>query len=1317
MVFKPFTHLARRSTKAFAHGYAQSLAAASQSSYASSTTPLGQFNHHRFGRSGSAQHREAFHTAAHSQNSAAKPSLGSPLADPHHDGTLDAYFAAWQKHQPGEEWQQFQFTKRIGWKSSQPSQSRLIEKDGSLVRQESSIRSGISLDRAYSANAVEDIKKPQGDTAEAAALLGVDKAISKEITDIENESSKSNDAAHTHEQSSVNAEVRPPGQLRPATPLTSRSLTPETSKASEITSDSNFEGVSTNAHVEHIVELELSQNYDQIPAVFESMLRSGVVPPSKAYNSLMVAAVHLSDSIAKVIPKALDAYADMLRRKVFPDTKTYTILLELLSLRALEVARTKPALELAGLRFGGAENGGHSLLRSQETELEILGEDDSLAVAIRLFDSSMVGSKDRTFSTGTYRALISACAVHGDVEQMIRFYSHMESRGVTPSASIYPLMIRAFATSGDLRSAVECYNEYKKLAVADDNGTLSLINRADNEVYAAVIRSYLSCGKSSGAERFFEKIAESYERSVHDPTASRELIVLQSFFQHALDSGKYQAALELLDAQSLSPAARENALELITEAAADQGAVDVAAQSYAMMSSLTNTILPSIAMLAMHLRRGDISTARHFWSKLSIISNPDRLLIEPTAMFAVALIRNGFVDEALEQARQSFGRVRASARDKTTSREITESIDESIELISLSLVEKGVVPSAEARMGFMWAMVENGGLIAPVAERLLAGLRSEDIAKLTWQDLKLALQVEAGIICSGRTNFDIAHSARFVHLLETALSHRIPFDRRTIELVESSLNNIGPGYADLAYRFQANKGLASNDVILKNNAIQRLHHPQVPSPAYNDNFDPYANGLDQRGSSMIVEELEKQGIPSSQGLNEALAKFRNIRRAGKHPRYIAYAKLIGAAAKEGRVSLFNDLFAMAEQDMPSMPQYPVVRHGWITIYDAMVGAHLTTGNRRIAADYHQKLLDMGAAPSANTYGLYITTLKESTRTFDEATEAVNIFHRALSEGVEPSSFLYNALIGKLGKARRIDDCLYHFAEMRSRGIRPTSVTYGTIVNALCRVSDERFAQDLFDEMESMPNYKPRPAPYNSMMQFFLTTKRDSSKVLEYYQRMQSRNIKPTMHTYKLLIDTYATLEPINLTAASAVLDTIRSTGQSPEAVHYASLIHAKGCVLHDMAGATAIFQSVAKDPNVRPQASLYQAYFESMVANHCVRDTAAILQQMTGDGVVMTAYIANTLIHGWALERNLSEAKAVYEKLGKEKREPSTYEAMTRAFLAAEDRQGASDVANEMLSRGYPSAVSSKILELLGNGSRAASAAPKTSQPAAAPST
>jgi hypothetical protein len=41
---------------------------------------------------------------------------------------------------------------------------------------------------------------------------------------------------------------------------------------------------------------------------------------------------------------------------------------------------------------------------------------------------------------------------------------------------------------------------------------------------------------------------------------------------------------------------------------------------------------------------------------------------------------------------------------------------------------------------------------------------------------------------------------------------------------------------------------------------------------------------------------------------------------------------------------------------------------------------------------------------------------------------------------------------------------------------------------------------------------------------------------------------------------------------------------------------------------------------------------------------------------------------------------------------------MTRAYLAVEDRASAMRVVQEMLQRGYPNAVSSKILEIVGFG-------------------
>jgi lipopolysaccharide biosynthesis regulator YciM len=123
-----------------------------------------------------------------------------------------------------------------------------------------------------------------------------------------------------------------------------------------------------------------------------------------------------------------------------------------------------------------------------------------------------------------------------------------------------------------------------------------------------------------------------------------------------------------------------------------------------------------------------------------------------------------------------------------------------------------------------------------------------------------------------------------------------------------------------------------------------------------------------------------------------------------------------------------------------------------------------------------------------------------------------------------------------------------------------------------------------------------------------------------------------------------------------------------------------------------------KDSMVPLSASLYQALFEAMVANHKVADTEPLLKQMRQQHIELTPYIANTLIHGWAAENNIDKAQAIYDTVGRDKREPSTYEAMTRAFLSVEQRDEAKGVVGEMLTRGYPSAVVNKVLELLGGG-------------------
>jgi pentatricopeptide repeat protein len=1280
MVFKSF-HLARQSlAKGFTHGYAQSVVAGVQNS------PLVSFNHHdRFRKVGAKQNQHGF---ASSATTSALKALG---ASENNDSGLAAYYAAWQKHRAVEdkEWSQFQFRKLIEWKPQSGAKNDVEAKDNNVVVEEAAeaipARAGVS--RAYSTSQVDDFKKAVGDEeSERIALAQVDEAIAQEAAKIRAE----NEAATAR----VQQELSPIEEARSESPATVSDTLVNSTTLSR--TDSTFAASPLEAVDEHIVQLQqLADNkkYAEIPAVFESMLRSGVKPSVTAYNVLLSAAINLPKTRHQIVPKALDVYSDMLRRRVAPDTATYTTLIELLSRRSLEVVSLKHGLEEKRVRYGGMEEEGKFMLHSNETDYAILSEDGSLAIAVRLFDAAINVESTRTFSEKTYRMLVTACAEGERVEDMVRIFAHMESRSVVPAADMFVPMIHAFGKSGDLRSAVECYDEYKALAISNDNGDVSL-TRKDHDVYAALIKAYAICDRMDGASKFLSKIERALT-TPEDVASIRDIVSLKAFVPQWLKTGALHEAYTHA-VEKLTPQARQIAMAAICIKAADSDVVDIATEAFDALPAEMDLSRPAMAMGAMHIRNGSIEAADVFWKMLELSPTKPEF-IEPTAMHSVALIGSGQAERGLRQGRQMFARIRDSQSASNQAKmEIVEHIDEAIEVMGQFMMKRGIMLPARASMELMWTMIENGGLVTPVAHHLLAGMGPEAVAQLRFEDITLLMQVQSGIILNS-AEVDIAHAARFSHLLEVITSTGAPVNKATSGLVEKVLVKLDRG--DLQHRWYSFKHPAPEPLYSPSPfAAYPAQPPTSAAPTFEDSYDPYAATTDNKGSVAITELLEKtHGRPASH-LNEALMKFKNMRRAGRHPRFFTYAKLITAAAKEDRLNLAHDILNLAKQDVPLQAQYRIVRYGWVTILDAMVAACLTAGRRDLAAQYHADLLAMGAAPTANTFGLYITTLKESTKTFDEATEAVKIFLRAKSEGVEPSSFLYNALIGKLGKARRIDDCLFYFSEMRNLGIRPTSVTYGTIVNALCRVSDEKFAEELFEEMESMPNYKPRPAPYHSMMQFFLTTKRDRSKVLAYYERMRAKRIEPTTHTYKLLIDTYATLEPIDMEAAEKVLEQIRNAGAIPEAVHYSSLIHAKGCVMHDMEGARKLFDTVLADRRIRPQACLYQALFEAMVANHQIADTEPVLRDMRARGVEMTPYIANSLIHGWALVHNIEKAQAIYDAVSEAKREPSTYEAMTRAFMAVEDRASAMNVVNEGLSRGYPAAVAGKILELVGGG-------------------
>lgn len=1310
MVFKPFTHLARQSLgKTLTHGYAQSVIAATQSSYASTTTPFGPFSTHaasKFNKHGSPQFHNTFQHASTQSGATASSGQQGSVPDAPLDGGLAAYYEAWQKQQRNnegvQEWKQFQFPLRIGWKApSAILDGKGPDQDGAAHLRPHALLDRSGLDRAYSTSAVDDIKQAEDVIAEAASLAVVDEAIVREISTSQAKATvPSTSPAPEVSVADTSFDRQPSAGGMGAfisTPLQS-TITASSSRASLPVTDDTLPTPDSLTPTDEIVQLREAGRYEEIPGVFEALLARGAQPSIEAYNGLLAAAIALPAAKHQVVSKALNIYTDALRRQVTPDTAFYTALLDLLSQRAIEVRQTKNVMDVKRFRYGNLNAESSFLLPSDESEYAILVADDALQHAITIFNAAISSPQVQALPSEVYGLLITACALHGRDEDMIRIHKHLEENQVVPVAAMFPPMIEAYAQTGDLRCAVQCYEGYRSMAMQHDDGENSLIGRYDYSVYAALVKSFMKCDRSERGEQFIASIVKSFSNGSEEGQArlevAQDFIITDGLIQHRLDVHQYAEALNLVDTRNLTPSARNKALAHICSVAADHNDREIAIKAYESIESTTADMsIVAASMLAMEIRYGRLDEASKLWPVLYGLPNGRVSLMEPTTVYTIALIKNDQIDEALTHARQAFALIRTSVGTAAARDQLKEKIDEVIELIGkvLTVPETGIPP--QAAMTLLGAMTENNGPVSPLSEELLAGLGAAEILALNWQDMVLVLTIEAAMIFDGAFLQDIGHITRFEQLLNLVIQRGLTLDEMTLEVVERTLGQIENQRPGITTRWRNAPQIKRTPHATMLGSSAPGMAMTTPAP-YANTYDPYAPRTDHSGSNMMLNLLENGRSGRSVNLDEALSQLRNMRRVDRHPRYNVYAKFIEIAALERRRDVIFDVFGTARKDVPLLPQYPSVRAGWSSILDSMVGACLTIGSRAEASGFHRELLQLGSAPSANTYGLYITTLKEFAQTSDEANEALDIWNRAKQEGVEPTSFLYNALIGKLGKARRIDDCMFYFSEMQHRSIRPTSVTYGTVINGLCRVGDEHNAEVYFDQMEIMPNYKPRPAPYNSMMQYF-QGKQNGRKVLEYYTRMQSNKIEPTMHTYKLLIDTHATLAPINMAAAEGVLDTIRSSGQRPEAVHYASLIHAKGCAHHDLAGARDTFNAAMINPEIRPHACLYQALFESMVANHQVEGIEGLLGNMAARNVDMTPYIANTVIHGWATIDNIAKAQNLYESIGMAKREPSTYQAMTKAFLAADDRQHAEEIVAEMLSRGYPAPVTRKAQALL----------------------
>lgn len=523
----------------------------------------------------------------------------------------------------------------------------------------------------------------------------------------------------------------------------------------------------------------------------------------------------------------------------------------------------------------------------------------------------------------------------------------------------------------------------------------------------------------------------------------------------------------------------------------------------------------------------------------------------------------------------------------------------------------------------------------------------------------------------------------------------------------------------------------SYNAVLDNNALYVENALSKPQPTVSS--EAIHADREQASQKIVIDNYHSRHVdefyPNHPSVTPLIAysRFEAGLAKGLYPIPATIGRLINALGRLHEMEKVRKLYDTAQIVMAQLEDESSWQSSaWFGIEDSMVIACAHGGEMEAAFDHRARITSQGGTPTPDAYGALIECVKDTT---DDTSNAMNLYRESQAVGCVPNVYLFNVIISKLAKARKADHALELFQEMKAMGIRPSSITYGAVIAACARVGDTMSAEQLFIEMSEQPNFKPRIPPFNTMMQMYTHTKPNRERVIFYYNALLEARITPSAHTYKLLLDAYGTIEPVDAPAMDRVFHELENNKRvSIQGAHWASLINAWGCVRKDLNKAVEVFESIASHPSTRrsssplPDAVTYEAMINVLVTHRRMDLVPAYMARLEASGIHLTAYIANLLIKGYAAVGDIARAREIFESLedpptgvaassnhvphsskspassspaspaaGPCHREPSTWEAMFRAELGSGNRDNALSLLERLKARQYPPAVYNRI--------------------------
>jgi len=274
---------------------------------------------------------------------------------------------------------------------------------------------------------------------------------------------------------------------------------------------------------------------------------------------------------------------------------------------------------------------------------------------------------------------------------------------------------------------------------------------------------------------------------------------------------------------------------------------------------------------------------------------------------------------------------------------------------------------------------------------------------------------------------------------------------------------------------------------------------------------------------------------------------------------------------------------------------------------------------------------------------------------------------------------FGSLIKAYGHAKDIAGVWRCWKEMRSRHVKPTSITIGCMVEAVVSNGDVEggyeLIQDLFEDEQCREQVNA--VIYCSVLKGYARSRR-MERVWTVWNEMLSRKIEPSVATFNAMIDACA--RNGRMDAVPDLLSNMKTRGLVSNLITYSTTI--KGfCQRGEIRSAFSVLDEMRRTTSLKPDEIVYNTLLDGCAQGGLVSEGERLLDDMQKEGVVPSSYTLTVLVKLMGQARRPDRAFGLVEDISQRYRfQPNShvYAGLIQACLTARDHVRAMRVFNQM---------------------------------------